>query len=179
MCCQPPHLRKARARRGSFGEQYGWEKAAVPGPARSEYIGPARAREGKSQQALRSSLLWAMEAGSVVLHLPNQGLGDLVQNQLIEGGERSVSSPCTLLSFGFSGHRVRQMPKEEEAGGDCPVLRTESRPEWRPDLPFRNSLLTNRLLEAGKIKGSYYKMQVFEEVSPHACSMLLFHKHTL
>lgn len=123
--CQPPRLRKDGAQRDSSGEQqYGLEKAVVPGPARSEHIGPARACEGESQQALRSSLLWAVEAGSVVLHLPNQGLGDLMQNQQIEGGERSVFSPCTLLSFGFSGHSARQMPKEEEAGGDCLVLRT-------------------------------------------------------
>lgn len=69
------------------------------------------AHEGESQQAVSLSLLWVMEMGSVVLHLPNQGLVGLIQNQQIQGGEQSGSLPHTLLSFGFSGHRVRQVPK--------------------------------------------------------------------
>jgi len=68
------------------------------------------AREGESQQAVRSPLLWVMEMGSV-LSLPNQGLEDLVQKQELQGWEQSGSSPCTLLSVGFSGPRERQMPR--------------------------------------------------------------------
>lgn len=79
--------------------------------------------EGELQQAVRSSHLEGMEVGSVVLHLPNQGLGDLLQNQRIQDGKRSTSSPYRLLSFGFPFHRVRQVPKAQVAGGDCPVLR--------------------------------------------------------
>lgn len=40
--------------------------------------------EGELQQAVRSSQLEGMEMGSVVLRLPNQGLGDLLTRALRE-----------------------------------------------------------------------------------------------
>ena len=108
-----PLSQKGQSTTGQFWRTAWSEKSCCTRTGQIAQRTPAQkgACEGESQQAVRSSLLWVMEMGSVVLHLPNQGLGDLMQKQQIQGGERSGSSPRTLLSFGFSGHGVRQMPK--------------------------------------------------------------------
>lgn len=130
-----PLSQKGQSTRGHFWRATVWSEKSCgtrTGQIVQSTSAQKGAREGESQQAVRSSLLWVVETGSVVLYLPNQGLGDLMQNQQIQGGKQSGSSPCTLLSFGFSGHRVRQMPKAQVAGGDSPVRRRESQREDHP-----------------------------------------------
>lgn len=106
--------------------------------------------------------------GSVAPQLPNQG-PDLMQNLQIQDGELCSSLLHTLIRFSFSGHRGREVPKA------CLGVAAPSSESCRPHLQFRKSHLTYRLLEAVKVTGNCYKMQLFENLY----HFFILHKHRL
>lgn len=61
--------------------------------------------------------------GSVAPKLPNQGPGDLMQNQQIQNGELCGSLSHKLIRLSCSGHMGREVPKTQVLGGCCSILR--------------------------------------------------------